>query len=84
MIIVSDNGDVAMPGAEQLDELKLRAVRVLVLVDENEIETASIGFEHVRILAKHLNWKNEQIVEGHSVGSAQCALELEVDFGCSA
>ncbi len=82
LVVVSDDGDVPMPGAELLDELKLRAVRVLVLVDENEIETTSIGFEHIRILAKHLNGKNEQVVESHSVGSAQRALELEVDFGC--
>ena len=54
LVVVADDADVAVLAAEQLDELVLRAVRVLVLVDEDVLKAVAIVRERRLVLPEHL------------------------------
>ena len=68
LVVVTDDADVAVAAGEQLDELVLRAVGVLVLVDEDVLELAAVLLELRRILGEQSDGEHEQIVEVHGVG----------------
>src|SRR6476660_5553486 len=65
LVVVTDDADVAVSAGEELDELILRVVRVLILVDEDVLELAPVLLELGRILGEEANGKDEQIVEVH-------------------
>jgi len=69
-----------VPG-EQHDELVLRLVRVLVLVDQDVAEALLVGGAHVLAALQHLDGDEEEVVEVHGVGREQPPLVLGVDLG---
>ena len=81
LVVVTHYDDVAVRAAKELDELKLRTVGVLVLVDENELEAIPIAGECCFVLAEDFDRKDEQIVEAHGVRGAERRLHLAVDLG---
>ena len=81
LIRVADDADIAMLTRELDHELVLHGVRVLVLVDENVLEPASVMVEHVGVLAEQRCREHQQVVEIHRAGLAQPLLILDVDIG---
>ena len=81
LIVVPYDHNVAVRAAEQLDELKLGAVSILILVDEDELKTVAIASERLLVLAKDLDRQHQQIIEADCVGRAQRRLQLVVDLG---
>ena len=49
LVVVADDGDVAVPGGEQPQPEVLRDVGVLVLVDQDVAEPALVALQHVRV-----------------------------------
>ena len=72
---------VAVLGGEQQDELVLRRVGVLVLVDQDVLEALLVVREHVGVLAEQRDGVHEQVVEVHRAGLLQAGLVLGVDVG---
>jgi len=70
-----------MHAAEELDELILRAVGVLVLVDEDVVEPALPALELRLALLQQANGKHEEIVEVHGIRRPQRHLEVAVYQG---
>ena len=52
-----------MPPHQRFDQIELRAVRVLVLVDLHMIETPLILFEHIRMLIEQPVRQQQQVIE---------------------
>ena len=63
LIVVADDAHVAVAAAEQLDQLVLRAIRVLILVDEDVPKALTILRELVGMVLQHPHGQHEQIVE---------------------
>ena len=82
LVVVADDADVAVLAGEQLHELVLRAVGVLVLVDEDVAGTsAGTSRSSLRILGEHAHGQHEQVVEVHGVRDAQRLAEIAIDDG---
>src|SRR6185503_8800554 len=82
LIVVTDNDDVTVTAAEELDELELGAVGVLILVDENELKPVAIASEGLLVAAEYLDRQDEQVVEAHRVGRSEGGVQRFIDFGC--
>ena len=68
LIVVADDADVAVLAAEELDQLVLRAIGVLVLVDEDVLEpVGDIASSCSGWLLQHAHRQHEQVVEVHGV-----------------
>src|SRR5690242_7930663 len=67
LIVITDHADVAVLSAKELDQLVLRAIRVLILVDEDVLKSAAIALELVRMLLEHANGKYQQVVEVNGI-----------------
>ena len=85
LVIVTDDGDVAMGLGQEIDELRLRPVRVLELIDEDVPEAAGDGGARGRRVAHESQGQGHLVAEVHepvrrqqllvaSVGSGQFAL----------
>ena len=70
-----------MPAGQQEHHLVLRVVRVLVLVDEDVLETLPIVLQHVGVVTEQFDGLAEQIVEVHRAGLQQARLVLGVHIG---
>lgn len=60
-----------MRSDESLDQIELRAVGVLVLVDLHMVETPLMLFEHVGMLFKQPIRQQQQVVEIDRAGGLQ-------------
>ena len=65
LVRVADHHDVAVLAREQPDDLPLRAVRVLELIDQHVSEPVPPPLERIRVLAKQPNHQQQQVVEVH-------------------
>ncbi len=81
LVGVADHADVAVRLAQQLDDLVLRVVRVLELVDEDVSEALLVRRTHVVTGLQQVRRHHEQIVEVEGVGRQQACLVLRVDVG---
>ena len=81
LVGVADHADVAVRLAQQLDDLVLRVVRVLELVDEDVPEALLVVGAHVVVGLQEIGRHHEQVVEVECVGRQQPALVLRVDVG---
>ena len=70
-----------MAAGEEQDDLVLRHVGVLVLVDEDVLESLVVVLEHVGVGAEQPHGVDEQVVEVHRPGLQQAGLVLGVDVG---
>jgi hypothetical protein len=71
LVLVADDGHVASRSHQVPDQLVLRAVRVLVLVDEDVLEAPAVGFADLLVAPQHLHRAQEEIVEVERVRRAQ-------------
>ena len=81
LVGVADDGDVVVAAGEEQDDLVLRLVGVLVLVDEDVLEALAVVLEHVGVVAEQADGVDEQVVEVHRPGLQQAGLVLGVDVG---
>jgi hypothetical protein len=63
LVIIGNDGDVAVGSGEEEDEFGLRAVDVLELVDEQPSPPRADPVKTMRVLAQQPDTKREQIVE---------------------
>ena len=66
--VVAHYHDVVMIAGEQINEISLNLVRVLVFIDENELELPPVNLGDSLVLLKHRQRLLQQIVEIHRVG----------------
>ncbi len=78
LIVVTDDHDVRVLATDQLHEPVLRAVRVLILVHEDEAEAILILRAHVHVLLEDAHRQDQEVVERDGVRLPQRALELLV------
>ena len=57
-----------MADGEQVNDLRLQLVRVLILVHQNELETALVVFAHLVVVVQQLEPERQQVIEIHGVG----------------
>ena len=81
LVRVADDADVAVRLAQQLDDLVLRVVGVLELVDEDVREPRLVGGAHIVVGLQQVGRDHQQVVEVHGVGRVQPVLVLRVDVG---
>ena len=79
LVVISDHGDVAVLRGEQVDEHVLRAVGVLVLVDEDMSKAVSPLGERLLVGAVELDQLHDQVVEVEPARAAQHLLVGLVD-----
>ena len=68
LVLVADDADVARGTGEQLHQLVLRAVGVLVLVDEEVFVTAVVTLAHLGDGLEQAHGLQQQVVEVQRVG----------------
>ena len=71
LIVVTHHHHVALAAGEQRNQLVLRLVGVLVLVDEDEREAVPIAFEQCCIFLQQLYRQRQQVVEPDRILCAQ-------------
>ena len=81
LIIVTDDREVAVLRAEQLQPAVLRGVRVLVLVDEDPAERVRVAVAHLLEELEQVDRAEQQVVEVHRVRAVELALVALVDVG---
>ena len=81
LVVIADDGDLAVLGGEQQGDLVLRHVGVLVLVDQDVLEPLLVVRQHVGVVAEQLDRLHQQVVEVHRPGLEQARLVLDVDVG---
>ena len=74
LIGITDNAEIAIACSQQLRELVLRAVRILILIDEDVLEAALILRANLFIILQQLHRNHEQIIEIHRVVFLQLLL----------
>ena len=80
LIVIPDDGEVAVLLRQQAQELVLRPVRVLVFVNENVAESAMILLEHLRVLGVQLHGSPNEVVEVQGVCRLQRLFVLAPDL----
>ena len=80
LVVVAHDHEVLVLGGQQVGDLVLDVVGVLVLVDANVAEALLVLVKHLGTGAQQLERAHEQVVEVHSIGGAQAALQLQVDL----
>ena len=81
LIGVADDETFWWPPASSEDDLVLGHVGVLVLVDQDVLESLAIVLEHVGVLAEQLDDLHQQVVEVHRPGLLKAGLVLGVYVG---
>ena len=81
LIRVADDHDVAVLFREQADELPLRQVGVLELVDEDVGEAVTPAGQGVGVLPEEANDEQQEVVEVGRRSVAEALLVLDVDVG---
>jgi 4-diphosphocytidyl-2C-methyl-D-erythritol kinase len=71
LVFIADHADVAVRAGEQLHQLVLRAVGVLVLVDQQVFVAAVVAFAHLGRRLEQAHGFEQQIVEVERVGLRQ-------------
>ena len=79
--VVAYDHDIAMLACEQVDQIGLDFVRILVLVDEDELELPSIKRGDVFMLLHHRQRLFEQIIKIDGVGRFFLFLVARVNVG---
>ena len=79
LVGVADDADVAVPRGQQVDQLVLRAVRVLVLVDQDVAEPLLVVLQDLRVELEQLDGLGDQVVEVQGAGRVLAPLVLRVD-----
>ena len=67
----ADDHQVAVLRSEQLEKSELSAVRVLVLVDQEEREVIPISCQELRLTLQELDRLGQEVVEVESPGRAE-------------
>ena len=70
-----------MHARDELQEAELRPVRVLVLIDEEEVEAPLVETEHLRLALEQLDRLHQEIVEVEGVLPLKRPLVGRVDVG---
>ena len=78
LIDVADHHDAAVALGEEVDELELRGVGVLELVDEDVTEAVAVALEGFGVFTEEPHREHEQIVEVDSGRFLQAPLVLGV------
>ena len=78
LVHVADDADVAVGRLEQADELELRGVGVLELVDEEVAPPLPVDLVDLGV-PQHLHRADDEVVEVHGVGLLEEALVLPED-----
>ena len=81
LVGVADDAHVLVAAGEQQDDLVLRLVGVLVLVDEDVLEALAVVLEDVGVVAQQADGVDEQVVEVHRPGLVQPGLVLPEHLG---
>ena len=81
LVRVAHHGHLVMAAGQLQDELVLRPVSVLVLVDQNVQKALPVGLEDLGVLPEKLDRQQQKVVEVHGVGGHQTPLVLLVDVG---
>jgi len=71
LVVVADHHHVAVLGRQLVDQHVLRAVGVLVLVDEHVAETIAPLVERLVIGVEELDQLHDQVVEVEAAGAPQ-------------
>jgi hypothetical protein len=71
LVVVADDAEVAMHLRQRVDEFKLRAVRVLILVRHHVAILGAAGFQRVGMLAEQPEREQNQIVEVHGIAGVE-------------
>ncbi len=79
LVVVSDNEKVAVTGDEGLDQLRLRVVGVLVLVDHHVADSIRNATARSRLLAKEPLGVQDAIVEVEDAGAPVPLIEARID-----
>ena len=83
LVIVAHHRQVAVLGGQQAAEQVLRAIGVLVLVDQDLLPAPLVAGQHIRILLEQEDRAHQQVVEVDRVVLGQLALVCLVDAGGS-
>ncbi len=81
LVRVPHHGHLVMATGQLQDELVLRPVSVLVLVDQNVQKALPVGFEYLGVRPEKLDRQQQKVVKIHGVGRHQTPLVLLVDIG---
>ena len=79
--IVAYHADALPLACQEPDDLMLGEVRVLVLIDQHEVEAFLPGVGHVGIAAQQQPGVQQQVVEVHRIRLLQAFLVAAVDVG---
>ena len=78
LVVVSDYAEISVFSGEETDQLKLRVVGILILVDHDIAETVLIRTKHLVVGVEQLHGQHEQVVKVHRVVLAQSPLILVI------
>ena len=81
LVVVADDGNVAVLLGQRRHQTVLGVVHVLVLVDQNVLELGLIARARVFVVVEQPDRAGDQVVEVESVGFGQAAVVLAVDVG---
>ncbi len=74
LVVVAHRADVSTLGCELTDELELRTIAVLELVDQQVAEPPDVAAQHLWVLAEQPQREQEEVVEVHRSLRLQRAL----------
>src|SRR5207248_11473294 len=74
LVVIADDAQVSVLLREQAQQLVLRRVRVLELVDEDVAEPRRVSLRGLRVLAEQLDDPDDQIAEIDGAGRLQRSL----------
>ena len=81
LIRVPDGAHIAVDRTEELDELVLRRVGVLELVDQEMAEPLLVASKHLRRASEQLDGLHQEIIEVHGIRVTKSTLILGIDLG---
>ncbi len=81
LIGVADHAEVAMNLSESLDQQVLRTVRVLILVDHDVFELATVRLSNALVAFEQIDGLQQQVVEVEGAGVVEHAQVHLVDLG---
>ena len=81
LVGIADAADVAVLAGEEADDPVLRAVGVLVLVDQDVAPEPAVPGQHLGHLVEEAHGEEQQVVEVHAAGGLQARLVAPVHRG---
>ena len=79
LIVIAHDAEIAVPAREMPDEHVLRAIGILILVDEDVLEPALVLLEFARIVAEQLHGEQQQVIEVDGVPAAELLPVFGID-----